>query len=177
MNMNIRADGLSSLTSAIITICVGREQRLFAAHEDVLCQSPYLHEACRAQFLVDSTAKRIDLPADQPEVFSSVLEYLYKGDYTPRLAYDKKRGTYRLEEANVSGVDPRTMAEMAVNANGVEVSILKDTVIYVSISSSRMGDLCLNGLVQEDKKTRRQSVVITDTSSRSVVHSRQIRSR
>ena len=133
MRMIANTDHASSLTSAIITICVGREQRLFAAHEDVLCQSPYLHEACRAQFLMDSTAKRIDLPADQPEVFSSVLEYLYKGDYTPRLAYDKKRGNYRLEEANVSGVDPRTMAEMTVNANGVEISILKDTVIYVSI--------------------------------------------
>ncbi len=33
-----------SLTSAIVTVVVGPDQRLFAAHEDVLCHSPFFAE-------------------------------------------------------------------------------------------------------------------------------------
>jgi hypothetical protein len=66
------------IDSAIITISVGREQRLFAAHEDVLSHSPYLHAACSGQFF-QSANKRIELTDENPEIFSSILEYLYKG--------------------------------------------------------------------------------------------------
>jgi hypothetical protein len=38
------------LTSAIVTVVVGPDQRLFAAHEDVLCHSPYFAEVLRGQF-------------------------------------------------------------------------------------------------------------------------------
>jgi hypothetical protein len=68
----------TDMASAIITISVGREQRLFAAHEDVLSHSPYLHAACSGQFF-QSTNKRIELTDENPEIFSSILEYLYKG--------------------------------------------------------------------------------------------------
>lgn len=65
-----------SLTSPIITLTVGREGRLFAAHEDVLCLSPFFAAACRGKFL-EAESKRIDLPDEEPEIFSCVLEYLY----------------------------------------------------------------------------------------------------
>jgi hypothetical protein len=68
----------TDVDSAIITISVGREQRLFAAHEDVLSHSPYLSAACSGQFF-QSANKRIELPDENPEIFSSILEYLYKG--------------------------------------------------------------------------------------------------
>lgn len=110
------------MTSAIITICVGRDQRLFAAHEDVLCHSAYFQAVCKGQFF-NSTARRIDLPDEEPEIFSSVLEYLYKGDYYPRLEHDKKRNSWRLENAS--------QGEITVYVNGMGM-ILKDTVIYVS---------------------------------------------
>ncbi|KAF3356178.1 hypothetical protein VdG1_06506 [Verticillium dahliae VDG1] len=58
----------------IVTLTVGREGRLFAAHED-----------------------RISLPDEEPEVFSAVLEYLYKGDYYPRLRHNKHRNSWELE--------------------------------------------------------------------------------
>jgi hypothetical protein len=54
---------------------VGREGRLFAAHEDVLALSPVFTAACRSQLVAES--KRIDLPDEEPEIFSCVLEYLY----------------------------------------------------------------------------------------------------
>lgn len=115
-----------NLTSAIITLCVGREQRLFAAHEDVLCHSPFFQAACRGQFF-ESACKRIDLPDEEPEVFSCVLEYLYKGDYYPRLEFDKRRQSWHLEDA----ANGQNMAEAVIFHNAVGGPILKDTVIYV----------------------------------------------
>ncbi|KAK7544947.1 uncharacterized protein J3D65DRAFT_44681 [Phyllosticta citribraziliensis] len=111
-----------SLTSPIITISIGRSQRLFAAHEDVLSHSPFFHDACRTQFF-ESTTRRIELPEEEPEVFSSVLEFLYKGDYYPRLQHDRKRDTWYLEDGFHAGA-----AESIVSVNGV--SVLKDSVIY-----------------------------------------------
>lgn len=65
-----------TLTSPIVTFTVGKEGRLFAAHEDVLSLSPFFAAACRGQFL-ESESKRVDLPDEEPEIFSCVLEYLY----------------------------------------------------------------------------------------------------
>ncbi|KAF2127950.1 hypothetical protein P153DRAFT_294408 [Dothidotthia symphoricarpi CBS 119687] len=112
-----------SLGSAIITISVGREQRLFAAHEDVLSHSPWFQAACNGQFF-QSSNKRIDLPDEEPEVFSSILEYLYKGDYYPRLEYNKKRSSWCLED----GGNGNGTSEAVVNSSAGP--ILKDTIIY-----------------------------------------------
>ncbi|KAG7113233.1 hypothetical protein HYQ45_016913 [Verticillium longisporum] len=68
----------------IVTLTVGREGRLFAAHEDVLRQAP---------------AREYPFPTKNPEVFSAVLEYLYKGDYYPRLRHNKHRNSWELENA------------------------------------------------------------------------------
>ncbi|KAK7538808.1 uncharacterized protein J3D65DRAFT_351097 [Phyllosticta citribraziliensis] len=92
-----QASGSPKLTSAIITLVVGKDQRLFAAHEDVLSHSPFFAAAMRDQFFA-SGARRIFLPEEEPEILSCVLEYLYKGDYYPRLLQsDKKRGVFHLE--------------------------------------------------------------------------------
>lgn len=111
----------TSSISAIITISVGREQRLFAAHEDVLSHSPWFHAACAGQFF-QTANKRIDLPDEEPEVFSSILEYLYKGDYFPRMEYDKKRNSWNLEDGGNGNNEA-----VVQSAAG---PILKDTVIY-----------------------------------------------
>ncbi|KIW08806.1 uncharacterized protein PV09_00740 [Verruconis gallopava] len=115
-----------SLTSPIVTICVGREQRLFAAHEDVLSHSHYLSALCRAQFY--ESPKRIDLPEEEPEIFSCVLEYLYKGDYYPRLEYDKRRQSWQLEDG--TSPDRQSSVESTVFLNGHGVQVLKDTAVY-----------------------------------------------
>jgi hypothetical protein len=82
-------------------LAIGKEGRLFAAHEDVLCQSPYFEALCQDQYL-EAQSKRIALPEEEPEVFSGVLEYLYKGDYYPRLLHNKHRNSWELEDS-----DPR----------------------------------------------------------------------
>ena len=75
---------------------------MFAAHEDVLCLSPVFSSHLKGQF-TDSSSKRVLLPEEQPEVLSSVLEYLYKGDYYPRLLHNKRTDTWELEDKNSSG--------------------------------------------------------------------------
>lgn len=94
----------------------------------MLCKSTHFADICRAQFF-ETSGKRIDLPSEEPEVFSAVLEYLYKGDYSPKLAFDKKRGSWYLEDNDgITG----GVGENAINQGGVGGAVLKDTIIYVS---------------------------------------------
>ena len=127
----------STLTSSIITLIVGREQRIFAAHEDVLCLSPFFQQACRGQFM-EAQSKRITLPDEEPEIFSSVLEYLYKGDYYPRLVLNKRRNTWEIETNEETG---GPAVESTVYHHGVEGELLKDTVIYCTAEKYGLEEL------------------------------------
>lgn len=102
---------------------VGPDQRLFAAHEDILCRSHFFQAACRGQFL-ESNAKRINMPEESPEILSSVLEFLYKSDYYPRLLHNKRKDTWELEDRGVDGNKESTIYHHAVGG-----ALLKDTVI------------------------------------------------
>ena len=93
------------MNSPIVTLVIGPEARLFACHESVLSNSPYFATICREQ-LLEVQQKRIDMPDEVPEVFSSILEYLYKGDYYPRLLQDKRRNTVELEDNAAVGGTP-----------------------------------------------------------------------
>jgi hypothetical protein len=124
--------------SPIVTMTVGREGRLFAAHEDVLCQAPFFEAACRGKYF-DAQNKRISLPDEEPEVFSAVLEYLYKGDYYPRMLHNKQRNSWELEDARGSPHTSPQIPENGGRASAVEATIymsdegthlLRDTVIY-----------------------------------------------
>ena len=53
-------DGCSTLTSAIVTLIVGCDQRLFAAHEDILSSSPFFAAALKGQFY-EATTKKVEL--------------------------------------------------------------------------------------------------------------------
>jgi hypothetical protein len=133
-----------SLTSPIVTFTVGREGRLFAAHEDVLSLSPVFAAACRGQLM--SQSKRIDLPDEEAEVFSCVLEYLYKGDYYPRLQHNKRSNTWELEDAATSSPNPnqiggRGSTEATTYISAVGEHLLKDTVIYCAAEKYGLEEL------------------------------------
>merc|ERR1712169_6531 len=128
--------------SPIVTITIGREGRLFAAHEDVLRQAPFFEAACREHFS-DAQSKRISLPEEEPEVFSAVLEYLYKGDYYPRLIHNRHRNSWELEDHQPTTKSPRPSPNPAHNGGGqtpaidaavylssIDADILRDTVVY-----------------------------------------------
>jgi len=110
----------------VVSISVGPDERLFAAHEEVLARSPILAELCRDYFLDSHPLGRlsdptqqsssspmlphrsINLPYEHPEVFSCVLEFLYKGDYYPRLLSDRSKGTWYLEDNKSGNVNSST---------------------------------------------------------------------
>lgn len=128
----------SGMTSPIITVCIGPEQRLFAAHEDVISTSPFFATICRGQFL-ENSAKRINLPEEIPEIFSSVLEYLYKGDYYPRLVHNKRRNTWELEDTTDNG--GRGPVESTVFHPTAKQALLKDTLLYCTAERYGMDEL------------------------------------
>jgi hypothetical protein len=135
----------STLTSPIITLAVGREGRLFAAHEDVLSISPFFATVCRGQFL-NAQSKRIHLPDEEPEIFSCVLEYLYKGDYYPRLLHNKRKDSWELEDAVKNTPNPenhsgRGSVEATVYISSVGEHLLKDTAIYCAAEKYGLDEL------------------------------------
>lgn len=135
----------STLTSPIVTFMVGKEGRLFAAHEDVLAASPYFQAAARSQYRSESGSKRIDLPGEEPEIFSCVLEYLYKGDYYPRLLHNKNRSSWELEDAvqspNPENTGGRGSVEATSYISSVGEYLLRDTVIYCAAEKYGLEEL------------------------------------
>jgi hypothetical protein len=135
-NSPVLNPGSPALTSAIITIVVGQEQRMFAAHEDVLSFSPFFAAACKDQFFAGNNDQRLFLPDEEPEIFSCILEYLYKGDYSPRLVHDKRRDTWMLEGVEGTpkiggrGAPASTASTATMFHSGVGDVILRDTAVY-----------------------------------------------
>ena len=137
----------STLTSPIVTLVVGQDRRLFACHQDVLCLSSFFAAALKGQFY-EGVSHRIELPDEEPEVFSSVLEYLYKGDYYPRLLHDKRRNAWALEahHAGPSTAESlpdqhRGSVESTLYHHGVDGILLKDTVIYCTAEKFGLDEL------------------------------------
>jgi hypothetical protein len=147
-----RPSNKSLAPSPIITLVVGREGRLFAAHEDVLCQAPFFEKVVRSHYF-DAQNRRISLPDEEPEVFSAILEYLYKGDYYPRLLHNKPRNSWELEDSLPRRATPQTSptihespkfgggragqtpqtpsaVEATVYLSSVSQHLLRDTVVY-----------------------------------------------
>ena len=77
-----------------------------------------------------------------PEIFSCVLEYLYKGDYYPRLLHNKRRNSWELEDAkdphNLGG---RGSVESTIYHPGVGGDLLKDTAIYCAAEKYGLEEL------------------------------------
>ena len=85
-----------------------------------------------------SSPRRISLPDEEPDIFSSVLEYLYKGDYYPRLIHSSRRNSYELEPPVQGRPCP---VESTVYHRTVSGDLLKDTVIYCAAEKYGLADL------------------------------------
>lgn len=118
---------------------MGCDARVFACHEDILCLSPFFAAALKGQ-CYESGARRIELPDEAPEIFSAVLEYLYKGDYYPRLLHDKRCDKWQLEDAYADG-SGRGSVESTVYHSVVGGALLKDSVIYCTAEKFGLDDL------------------------------------
>jgi hypothetical protein len=143
--------------SPIVTLTVGADGRLFAAHEDILRQSPFFDSVCRGGFF-DPQSRRIALPDEEPEVFSAILEYLYKGDYYPRLVHSRHRNSWELEDHASKNLSPHpspnptdppgagraasaSPSDATVFLASVGAPILRDTVIYCAADRYGLDEL------------------------------------
>jgi len=152
LNLESSASMYSQATaSPVITLVIGAEARLFACHSDVLSHAPFFAAVIRNQFYEAGPAKRIELPDEEPEVFSAILEYLYKGDYYPRLVHEPnrlKRDSWSLEDAMSTAAEKphpdspsASLSSSTVYHNGVQGVLLKDTAIYCAAERYGLADL------------------------------------
>ncbi|GIJ87914.1 hypothetical protein Asppvi_006827 [Aspergillus pseudoviridinutans] len=119
------------LTSPIVTLIVGRDQRCFVAHEDVLSRSPFFHPVLKDQFVGDNVDKVLGLPDEEPEILSCVLEFLYKGDYTPRIVHDKSQNSFRLEGyQDSSSINSHESSAATIFLSAINGVVLRDTAVY-----------------------------------------------
>lgn len=76
-----------------------------------------------------------------PQVFSCVLEYLYKGDYYPRLVFNKRHASFQLEDQDPSNLGGRGCVESTVDIPGAGGALLKDTVVYCAAERYGLDEL------------------------------------
>lgn len=62
--------------------------RTFYAHEGILSKTQFFNRALNGKFQ-EATTREVELPEDDPEAFSSVLEFLYGEEYSPRLITER----------------------------------------------------------------------------------------
>lgn len=166
----------TTLTSPIVTLVVGREQRLFAAHEDVLCHSPNFASALKGKFLDDS-AKKVDLPDEEPEILSCILEFLYKGDYYPRLLHNKRRNTWDLEDAQDSKTGGRGSSESTIYLHGAGGDVLRDTAVYCAAEKYGLEELKRLALRKQGLQSGIQVEVILRSARYAYEHTPDTESR
>ncbi|KMU82765.1 hypothetical protein CIHG_00547 [Coccidioides immitis H538.4] len=78
----------------------------------------------------------------EPEILSCVLEYLYKGDYYPRLLHSKRRNSWYLEDAQgPHKTGGRGSSESVVFHSGVGNYVLRDTAIYCAAEKYGLDEL------------------------------------
>ncbi|KAJ5477504.1 hypothetical protein N7539_007648, partial [Penicillium diatomitis] len=157
---NVSSPARSPSSSPIVMLRVGPQQRLFAAHESILSACPIFAAQCSSQIPsppppshphITAPSKRIDLPDENAEVFSCVLEYLYKGDYTPRLQHNPTTGTWTLAPdapapqgtmvASVASATTNTSTNAVIWHHAAEGPVLRDTAVYCSALAYKLPSL------------------------------------
>jgi hypothetical protein len=68
--------------SPIIPVRVGPQAEVFPVHKDILTRSEYFKKALDGEFR-EAGDQAIDLPEEDPAIFSFVVAFLYEGNYSP----------------------------------------------------------------------------------------------
>ncbi|KAL5364325.1 hypothetical protein BJX96DRAFT_168178 [Aspergillus floccosus] len=130
------------IMSPIVTLIVGVDQRLFVAHEDILSRSPFFATILQEQVVEDNMNKAVVLPDEEPEILSCVLEFLYKGDYFPRILRNKKTDSWELENAqDIYNTGGRGSSEATIFHSAVGDVVLRDTVVYCAAERYELENL------------------------------------
>ncbi|RAH72851.1 uncharacterized protein BO66DRAFT_316353, partial [Aspergillus aculeatinus CBS 121060] len=130
------------LVSPVVSLIVGPDHRLFVAHEDVLSRATFFDAMLRDQFIESSLNKVVALPDEDPEILSCILEFFYKGDYSPRLLPDSENERQQNAEEFLATKPVHTHPSKDGKSAGPNTSptatfhhhraglILRDTAIY-----------------------------------------------
>ncbi|KAL7268421.1 hypothetical protein RUND412_008956 [Rhizina undulata] len=114
------------LQSPIITILIGTppsETKLFA-HLALLQKSPYFVEECASfTFATPAADRQISLPDTELDPFGCFLQFLYTGEYTPRLV-PAAHNPHEL----ILEVDPDVTLEQQLDEDGTH--LLKHAKVY-----------------------------------------------
>ncbi|PYH42357.1 uncharacterized protein BP01DRAFT_303317, partial [Aspergillus saccharolyticus JOP 1030-1] len=116
--------------SPVVSLIVGPDHRLFVAHEDVLARATFFDAVLEDQLIENNLNKVVALPDEDPEIVSCILEFLYKGDYYPRLLRregPESPGTYASDDPLAPGPNTSPTATFYHHRAGL---ILRDTAIY-----------------------------------------------
>lgn len=133
-----RSDSLTErpVSSPAVTFVVSSERRFFVGHEHVIAGSPYFRSILRDLSTVGAHANKVvELPDEDPEIFSCILEYLYKGDYYPRLTHNE------LENAHDAKTFDRITSKATILHARTRDEILRDTVVYCAAEKYGLQDL------------------------------------
>jgi hypothetical protein len=68
--------------SPIIPVRCGPHAETFPVHRDILTKSEYFRKALEGEFR-EAGDQAIDLPEEDPSIFSFVIAYLYEGKFVP----------------------------------------------------------------------------------------------
>lgn len=79
--------------SPIIPVRVGPHAETFYVHRDVLTKAEYFRRALDGQFK-ESQDQAIDLPEEDPAIFSFVVAFLYEDSYEPIKPVAKALGNF-----------------------------------------------------------------------------------
>lgn len=77
----------------------------------------------------------------EPEILSCVLEFLYKGDYYPRLLHNKRRDTWELEDTQDAKRGGRGSGESTIYLSDAKGDVLRDTLVYCAAEKFGLEDL------------------------------------
>lgn len=98
-----------------------------------------------------ATNKRISVPDEEPEVFSAVLEYLYKADYRPFLEYDADRQRWSLASTDTSSTYTTNTRRSSSTSTFLPENtvyhaasgwlVLKDTAVYCAAEKYELPEL------------------------------------
>ncbi|KAG4438137.1 hypothetical protein IFR05_006384 [Cadophora sp. M221] len=97
-------------SSAIIPVRVGPYAETFPIHRDILCKSEYFRRALDGEFK-EAGDQAVDLPEEDPDIFSFVVAYLYEEKFLPiktmstALVADVDKGKGREEDTSSESGD------------------------------------------------------------------------
>lgn len=106
---------------------MGLEREVFTAHRDILSKSPKFNAQCNNEHYAEGNTKQIELPDHNPDIFTVLLEYLYKGDYWPMKS--EELSDYRSADGDVRATQTQREADLYILAGYCQLWDLQQLVV------------------------------------------------